>query len=171
MARRRGEAVGAGPSLPLADFAAALARLPALDITALRTEWERLHGRPPFSDLTRDLLLRGIAHRLQESAFGGLSPATLRQLESPGASAASGWRRQTEAGPLKPGTVLVRSWGGATHTVTMRANGFEYQGRLYRSLSLVAGEITRSHRSGPRFFGLTQTTPPPRPGQAGNRAP
>jgi hypothetical protein len=50
--------------------------------------------------------------------------------------------------------VLVRGWHGQTHTVTVRDDGFDYRGRLYRSLSLVAREITGAHWSGPRFFGL-----------------
>jgi hypothetical protein len=62
--------------------------------------------------------------------------------------------RAAKAGRLKPGTVLVRSWHGETHTVTVREQGFEHRGRLYRSLSTIAGAITGAHWSGPRFFGI-----------------
>lgn len=151
---RRPERVGAGADLPSGELAGVLARLPCLDTAALRAEWARLHRCPPLPDLTRDLLLRGVAHRLQEQAFGGLSPAAARQLERLGAPARVERRRRARAGRLKPGTVLVRGWRGETHTVTMRESGFEYQGRLYRSLSLIARQITGAHWSGPRFFGL-----------------
>ena len=54
-----------------------------------------------------------------------------------------------------PGTRLVRDWHGETHTVTVRDRGYEWRGQTYRSLSLVAREITGTNWSGPRFFGLT----------------
>lgn len=63
-------------------------------------------------------------------------------------------RRGPAKDRLKPRTTLVRGWHGGTHTLAVRAEGFEYRGRLYRSLSLIAREITGAHWSGPRFFGL-----------------
>jgi hypothetical protein len=166
MPRRPWELAGAGPGLPPAEVAGALARLPGLDATALRAEWERLHRRPPPGDITRDLLLRGIAHRLQEQAFGGLSPAAVSQLETSGAPATRpGQTRRAGSGRLKPGTVLVRGWRGRTHTLVVREGGFEYRGRLYRSLSLIAREITGAHWSGPRFFQLAGKEGPRQAGQ------
>ncbi|MBT7285297.1 MAG: DUF2924 domain-containing protein [Rhodospirillaceae bacterium] len=40
------------------------------------------------------------------------------------------------------------------HQVVVLDNGFEWRGRHWRSLSMIAREITQSHWSGPRFFGL-----------------
>lgn len=157
---------GAGPGssfglLP-GELASTLAALPGLDTAALRAEWQRLHHGPPVPDLTRDLLLRGVAQRLQEIALGGLSVQAAKQLATMAAPQTSGARsagapvRAAKAGRLKPGTVLVRSWHGETHTVTVREQGFEHGGRLYRSLSTIAEEITGAHWSGPRFFGIAR---------------
>src|SRR5262245_27366107 len=59
-------------------------RIAALnDLTApqLREEWRRLYrGQPPR--LSRDLLIRSIAYRMQEIAYGGLSKATQRKLDA-----------------------------------------------------------------------------------------
>lgn len=55
-----------------------------------------------------------------------------------------------------PGTVLRRSFKGAEHEVTVLPNGFEYEGKAYRSLSAVATAITGSHWNGFLFFGLTK---------------
>ena len=55
---------------------------------------------------------------------------------------------------LKTGATLVRQWRGFTHTVLVREDGFEYEGRRYRSLTVIAEQITGAHWSGPRFFGL-----------------
>ncbi len=53
------------------------------------------------------------------------------------------------------GSVLEREYGGVIHRVTVMDDGVEYGGRRFRSLSAVAREITGTHWSGPRFFGLT----------------
>jgi hypothetical protein len=55
---------------------------------------------------------------------------------------------------LKTGATLVREWRGHTHTVFVGEDGFEYDGRRYRSLTVIAERITGTHWSGPRFFGL-----------------
>ncbi len=52
------------------------------------------------------------------------------------------------------GARLFREWRGEMHRVTVLENGFEYRDRRYRSLSVIAREITGTRWSGPRFFGL-----------------
>ena len=51
-------------------------------------------------------------------------------------------------------TRLVRTFRGARYQVTVKAHGFEYQGRLYTSLSEVARAITGANWNGWAFFGL-----------------
>jgi hypothetical protein len=105
--------------------------------------------------LSRDLLVRGIAYRLQERSLGGLSPALLRKMGRFHAEAeAKDARRSAPPISLKPGARLVRQWRGVTHTVLVQADGFEWSGRRYPSLSIIAREITGARWSGPRFFGL-----------------
>src|SRR6202166_2187627 len=137
------------------DVAKALARLSELTIFELRGEWRRLHRMPPPMRFSRDLLTRGISYKLQERAYGGLSTATARKLEQAGAVSLSRGSA-TPAPPLslRPGTRLVREWGGVTHMVLIHADGIEWRGQRYRSLSLVARKITGARWSGPRFFGL-----------------
>ena len=137
------------------DVAQALARLSELTIFELRGEWRRLHRMPPPMRFSRDLLTRGISYKLQERAYGGLSTATARKLER--ATADPLGRGAVKPAPpisLKSGTRLVREWRGVTHTVLIHADGIEWRGQRYRSLSVVAREITGARWSGPRFFGL-----------------
>ena len=85
---------------------------------------------------------------------GGLSKSIIRKLERLNLdSEASDARKPTPPISLKAGTRLVREWRGVTYTVLVHADGFEWNGRRYRSLTIVAREIT-AHWSGPRFFGL-----------------
>ncbi|MGA9666478.1 MAG: DUF2924 domain-containing protein [Gallionella sp.] len=53
-----------------------------------------------------------------------------------------------------PGTRLIREWQGRAHHVTVLANGFEYGGKTYRSLTAITRHITGTPWSGPQFFGL-----------------
>ena len=59
----------------------------------------------------------------------------------------------------KPGSRLIREWGGRTHSVAVNEDGFEWNGKTWRSLSAIAREITGAHWSGPRFFGFTGRSP------------
>ena len=134
------------------DITAEHARLSEMTVFELRGEWRRLHRAPPPMRLSRDLLTRAIAYRLQEQAYGGLSKSILRKLEH--RNFASGAQKRAAPISLKPGARLVREWRGVTHTVLVQTDGFEWNGRRYRSLTLVARKITGAHWSGPRFFGL-----------------
>ena len=138
------------------DITAELARLEALTNFELRGEWRRLHHLQPPKSLSRELLQRGITYKIQERAFGGLSKSILRTLTGTEPNASSPeHRRDAPRTAVKPGTRLVREWNGDTHTVLVHADCVEWRGTRYRSLSVVAREITGAHWSGPRFFGLT----------------
>ena len=126
------------------DVAQALERLSGLTIIfERRGEWRRLHRAPPPMRLSRDLLIRGITYKLQERSLGGLSQSILRKLERPNAEVkTSDACNPAEPISLKPGTRLAREWRGVTHTVLVHANGVEWNGRRYRSLTIIAREIT-----------------------------
>ena len=112
-----------------------------------------------------DLLFRTLAYQLQVKAFGGLDRATERLLDrlaeadDPTAVLASLRRRR-----MKPGTELIRQWGGTAHRVVVTEGGFAYAGQSYTSLSEIARLITGTNWNGPRFFGLRQQKRPSGPG-------
>jgi hypothetical protein len=125
-------------------------------------------GCKPPAGLSKDLLGRMIAMRLQEQAFGGLDRESLTFL--------GGLARRVvpQRRDLKPGTVLVREYQGERHTVTVGRQGLEWHGRTYSSLSAIARAITGTAWSGPRFFAVrTPGDPvagPPAPQQIGRRS-
>ena len=140
---------------PSIDIAGELARLSALTIFELRGEWRRLYRTPPPMRLSRDLLTRGITYKLQERPLGGLSWGIIRKLDRLNIGSPENEARKSVP-PISPkaGTRLVREWRGVTHSVLVHADGFEWNGKRYRSLTIIAREITGAHWSGPRFFGL-----------------
>lgn len=131
-----------------------LAKLGAMPPAELRAAWREQY-RSPAPNLGPDLLRRGIAWRMQERTAGKLSPSTRREIERMIARLNAGEEpAKAGAGKLKPGTRLIRSWGGTVHQVLVLEDGFEHEGRHYCSLSQIARAITGAHWSGPRFFGL-----------------
>lgn len=120
----------------------------------LRKEWRRLYrSQPPR--LSRDLLVRAIAYRIQELRYGGLSKTTRRKLAAlVQERRADGEIAREGAQKIRAGARLVREWNGRTHAVTVEEGGFTYAGRSYRSLTAIARDITGARWSGPRFFGL-----------------
>src|SRR5581483_4292201 len=133
-------------------IAAEISRLSRLPISELRAAWRGEFRREPPKGLWRDLLLRTLAWRIQEKAFGGHDKATLKLLEGYGQKRAGDERCQR----LKPGTALVREFGGTHHTVTIVSEGFLWQEKTYSSLSAIAKIITGTNWNGPRFFGLRE---------------
>jgi hypothetical protein len=117
------------------------------------------HTGPPLG-LSRDLIIRGLADHLQQSARGGPSRALQRRLRILAAEFEKGARSFDPDIVLKTGAMLMRQWRGHTHTVLVREDGFEYEGQCYRSLTVIAERITGAHWSGPRFFGWSKQARP-----------
>ena len=139
------------------DIETRIIGLEALTTADLQIEWRRLYRAMPPTRLSRDLLIRGVAYKVQEQAHGGLSLGTKRRLRSLAEGADQ--RGRVAAAPavaLKPGTKLVREWHGHAHMVSVLDDGFEYQGERYPSLTRIARRITGAHWSGPLFFGISK---------------
>jgi hypothetical protein len=122
----------------------------------LQPGWRKLHRSGFPLGLSRDLMIRALAHELQERAHSGPSTALRRRLQTMARELAKDAVSFDPSTVPKTGTTLVRQWRGHTHIVLVRGDGFEYEGQHYRSLTVIAERITGAHWSGPRFFGLTQ---------------
>jgi Protein of unknown function (DUF2924)/Recombinase len=126
-----------------ATLASEIATLTEATPADLKSRWRVLYGAEPPPRMSRDLLTRAIAYRIQEKALGGLKPSTRRLVAKVAANASA--RRPIQVTPaptLTPGTVLLRDWRGTQHQVIVREHGIEFQGKRYKSLSQVAHRIT-----------------------------
>lgn len=135
----------------------------------LAERWTKVYGHAPPKGARRDFLLRAVAWHLQANRLGGLSPdarrllrAATTQVKEKAAETRSGMgvaELDTPASPatrkqLSPGARLVRDWNGRSHVVDVLEDGFAFEGRLHKSLTAIARQITGAHWSGPRFFGV-----------------
>jgi hypothetical protein len=134
---------------------AEIGRLPVLSLLELRNRWKILFGHSAPKSLRRNFLARAVAYQMQVEAYGGLSVEIKRRLReianavrNGDANAALGSSR------IKPGTQMLRQWQNTTHTVTALAEGFEWNGCTYKSLSAVANAITGTNWNGFAFFGV-----------------
>ena len=138
-----------------ASLASEIAALAEATTAELKRRWRLLYDTDAPARISRDLLTRALAYRMQEAALGGLKPSTRRLLVQVAAAASA--RRPLQVAPaptLQPGTVLLRNWHGTEHQVIVREHGVEFQGKQFNSLSQVAHRITGSKWSGRLFFGL-----------------
>jgi hypothetical protein len=144
--------------------------LQAAPLERVRQKYRELFGEEPRSR-NRQSLVRRIAWRLQANAEGGLSErarqraceiandADVRMLPPRRVvqSQFDTWLGRARFDRRIPpaGTVLSRDYRGTTISVQVSRDGFSYQGRLYRSLSAIASEVTGTRWNGLAFFGLT----------------
>ena len=151
---------------PKASIEDEIARLRDLDLKGLRVRWRNAFGKPAPEHLTRYLLFRIIAYRLQADRFGDLDTETLKVLkqaagqEGPASAVSKTLARldQRRFAP-PPGTVLVREWDRKSHRVMVMPDGFAWNGETFDSLSEIAFAITGTKWNGPRFFGLRDRRP------------
>ena len=138
------------------SIVARLSALKTMPTPDLKKQWRDLFETepPPYN---RRFLESRLAYRIQELTYGGLKPETLERLQALGEQFDGGnvvlRRTRVDDKPIA-GTRLIREWQGIEQTVTVLQDGYEWQGRPYRSLSAVARAITGTRWNGWAFFGL-----------------
>jgi hypothetical protein len=151
-----------------------LAALQRLTVKQLRTRYAEVFGEPTNAN-NRTWLVRRIAWRLQALAEGDLSQRARKRAEelandadlrlnppqpkgtevAPERTVVKPLRLQQDGRLPPPGSILTRSYKGSTLQVRVLAEGFEFDGQVFPSLSAVARRITGSHCNGFLFFKLT----------------
>jgi hypothetical protein len=148
-----------------------LQQLEQADLPTLRQQWLALFGSSAPRRLHHKMLLKAVAWKLQVNALGDVSPGTLKRMRTVAAELTarrlkaraegkSDVQLRLAPGP-RTGTRLIRVWQGDTHVVEVTSSGYEYQSKVYRSLSTIAQRITGTKWNGPLFFGLRENRPQP----------
>lgn len=159
----------------LGDIPRQLAALEQMNARELAEKYRALYGEPTRSQ-NKNYLRKRLAWRIQELAEGGLPERALALIAQLGDELPERWRmrlaaKTKEACPapaLEPrdsrvppvGTVLRRVFGGVAHEVTVCAEGFEYAGERFKTLSAIAKHITGTPWNGFLFFGLKKRAQP-----------
>jgi hypothetical protein len=153
-----------------------LARLGRMTTGELAGRYIEVCGEPARTR-NRSYLMRKITWRLQAKAEGDLSERARRRAaeladiaearvmppkhlpsagEAQPAAAGTTVTVPVQQDPRLPsiGTELVKHYKGQTLHVIVQTKGFEFEGKLFRTLSAVAKHISGTHINGFRFFGL-----------------
>lgn len=132
-----------------------LTSLPAMPAQELRAMWKEL-GMGDSLHFNKPYLVKRIAYRLQELSLGGESESYTRRMEA----LAKGKAKANTKSSTRPvtGTRLIREYQNEEHQVTVLEDGFEYRKQKYKSLSVIARQITGTRWSGPLFFGLKRAS-------------
>jgi hypothetical protein len=153
-----------------------IAALQRLTVKELRARYAEVF-RENTNAGNRSWLIKRIAWRIQALAEGGLSERAIRRAaelandadlrlspprikivptEATGQVVTGVLTAKTDGRLPLPGTIITREYKGQTIQVRVLANGFEYAGEVYKSLSAVAKEVTGSHLNGYAFFRLVK---------------
>lgn len=146
-----------------------IADLQHMSYEELKERWAMLYGGTPPA-YNRTFIIKRLAYRLQELAYGGLSEQAqtkMRDVLQTYGFDQNGCdlnKRQTQREKRRraempvAGTRLVRNWNGRRYEVIVVPGGFEYEGKKYRSLTAVTKAITGTHWNGKAFFGFRNET-------------
>src|SRR5256885_13971258 len=135
-----------------------IAKLPDLDHAELRARWKNLFGHPAPISLRRKFLAKAVAYQMRVEVFGGLSPVVRRRLREIADAVRRGDVDAVLGSPsIRRGTQMIRQWKDKTLTVTALDDGFEFEGRIFSSLSAIAKAITGTNWNGYAFFGIKRT--------------
>jgi hypothetical protein len=136
--------------------------LPSLSRACLAKLWQELFHSVPDPKIRRPAMIRFLAYRIQEQAYGSLSAASERRLRQLACAVAKNSNpRISSARTIPPGTRLVREWQNQVHLVNVETKAYEYRGTRYQSLSEIARLITGTRWSGPLFFGIKSKSDAP----------
>ncbi len=132
-----------------------------LDLEAIRAEWKRVHGTAPPSAFKRDLLLRGLTHRLCTRALGGLdhdTAALLTELATASDPAAVLARRRIRR--IKPGVSCCGNGTGWCGAASSSGKGLAGTVRSVQAspLSPVSDTLARGGRDEARIFAKMSDT-------------
>ncbi len=130
-----------------------LAALHRMSIDELKERWSELYDEAP-PDIGAKFLIKRLAYRIQEIYYGGLTKTDTDKITKINKDMEREDKRSGKDDQILSGTRFVREWNGNEYVAVAREDGFEYNGRLFSSLSAVANEITGTRWNGLVFFGL-----------------
>ncbi|MBF0423530.1 MAG: DUF2924 domain-containing protein, partial [Magnetococcales bacterium] len=111
-----------------------LVALPGKTTKELNQLWRKLYNSDP-PQYGKDYLVRKLAFRVQELGTPGITDAAYSVMDGLARGKAMPGKKLAKKDSPAPGARLIREWQGVEHTVCVLDDGFEYQGKRFKSLS------------------------------------
>ena len=128
-----------------------------LPLKELRSKWSSAWGMPPHDRIGRIMLEESLTFKLHNQLTTEQTKR-LNQLTKQYKNNSHCFDKRTSS--LKPGTRIYKTHHGQKHVVFVKDDGYEYDGKLYKSLSRIANVITGKKWNGWVFFGLKKVSKP-----------
>ena len=143
--------------------------LKGMSTEELLQKYEKFFNGKKAPSKNKAFLRRRIAHRIQELEYGGISEKARNRIKEfinkydpinnkvlrPGKALTENRTKDKRDRRLPiPGTVITKIYKGNTLQVKVLENGFEYNSKMYKTLSKVANAITGDHWNGYLFFNI-----------------
>ena len=149
------------------DILARILALKTASLTELQKEYSALYGDKKAPSSNKTCLWQRIAYRIQELAYGSLPEEARNKAKElaqeydpinnkalrPDNGAEKRCVSRDRRLPL-PGTIITKNYKGTDIRVKILEKGFEYNGKVYRSLTSIAKEVTGSHWNGYLFLNM-----------------
>lgn len=132
----------------------------------LKEKYQKLYGPKKTVPVNRTFLVKRIVYKLQEQKHGGLSQAAKDKADAlikkhdpvnnKSAKSKNGDSKKANRDPRLPipGSVITKTYKGKKLEVKVLEKGFDYKGKVYRSLSAIAKDVTGNIWNGFLFWGL-----------------
>lgn len=136
--------------------------LKSLSREKLIQKWQEIFKEAPSQSLRREFLIKHLIWQIQAKDQGGYNTETKKKLESLVKSLEQTQDLKNDALKklksnsliIKAGSKLIREYQGKNHEVIVLEKGYQYNNKIYKSLSAIANEITNTRWNGKVFFGL-----------------
>ena len=140
-------------------------------LEALLAHYREVYGQQAPATRNKVAIWRKIAYRMQEIEYGGLSTTTqarinelIDQYDPVNNKSLRPEEASKDEAPKKrpsrdrrlpiPGTIITKEYKGKKLEVKILASGFEHCGKIYKTLTAIAQQVTGSHWNGYLFFNL-----------------
>ena len=152
------------------DILARILALKTASLPELQKEYEAVFDGKKAPSNNKTYLWQKIAYKIQELEYGGLpeearakakdlakeyDPINNKVLRPNGINNGADKTCISRDRRLPmPGTVITKEYKGANILVKILEKGFEYNGKVYKTLTAIAKEVTGSHWNGYLFFNM-----------------
>ncbi len=128
--------------------------------TELKEFWRSKFEQAPFYYLNKIFIAKYYIYEKQKEFFGDLSNTSKKQLDKlilnyekdKTINLKDVQKSKSQIFPV--GTKLIREYKGQIYEVIILDNGYQYSGKIYKSLSAIANYITGTRWNGKVFFGV-----------------
>jgi len=139
-----------------------LEELQYLSRQELTKKWKQLFKKNSPQHARKEFLIKHISWEMQAKEKGGYSVQTQKKLDKLSEKLSKNENvnedikilKEPSSFEIKQGTKLIREYKGEKHEVTALEKGFEYNNKIYKSLSAIANMVTGTKWNGKVFFGI-----------------